>query len=154
MSENNESDPELAAIRARRMEQLLTRQAGGTRPVPTRATPTELTSSSVSRFLAEHPRAVIDVWAPWCGPCRAMAPVLEGLAGELAPHVSFGKLNADHEPNLAAQWNVEGIPTLLLFQHGRLVDRIVGALPRDALRGQLRRVFRLGDARPTDSEAS
>jgi thioredoxin 1 len=62
-----------------------------------------------------------------------MAPILEGLAGELAPDVAFAKLNADEEPGLAAQFQVEGIPTLLLFERGRLVDRVVGAYPRDAL---------------------
>lgn len=152
MTEIEEADPELSAIRARRVAQLLTRRPDAPTSAPARAVPVELTSSSIRPFLADHPRAVVDVWAPWCGPCRTMAPILDGLAGELAPNVHFGKLNADTEPSLAARWNVEGIPTLLLFESGRLVDRIVGAQPRDRLRARLQAVFRLGDGTRTAAD--
>jgi thioredoxin-like negative regulator of GroEL len=72
-----------------------------------------------------------------------MAPILDSLASELAGQVSFGKLNADEEPALAARWNVEGIPTLLVFEHGQLVDRIVGAYPHDTLASRFRATYRL-----------
>jgi thioredoxin 1 len=152
MTESERSDPELVAIRARRVEEILARRTGGVAPVASR--PVDLTSSSIAGFLAEHPRAVVDVWAPWCGPCRAMAPVLEALAEELAPDVHFGKLNADTEPGLAARWNVEGIPTLLLFERGRLVDRVVGAYPHEALKEHLQVVYQLGKQRIGSSEES
>jgi thioredoxin 1 len=152
MTESEQSDPELAAIRARRVAEILARRRDGVAPSPSRPVSVGLTSASIAAFLAEHPRAVIDVWAPWCGPCRTMAPILEALAGELAPDVHFGKLNADTDPELAARWNVEGIPTLLLFERGRLVDRVVGAYPHETLKQHLQAVYRLGERR-IDSSA-
>lgn len=146
MSEEEALDPELRELRARRLAELVQRQNAAPAPSAgpsTAATPVELSTSSYREFLTSSPRAVIDVWAPWCGPCRTMAPVLEALARELAPHVRFGKLNADLEPALAGAWNVRAIPTLLLFDSGRLVDRVVGAVPSDRLRERLFRVFRL-----------
>lgn len=144
MNEESEVDPELAALRARRIQELLNRTSApnvAAPPVPSR--PTDLSGRSFSPFLQQHPRVVVDVWAPWCGPCRTMAPILDGLAREFAGSVAFGKLNADNEPGIAGQFGVEGIPTLLLFDRGRLVDRVVGAVPADALRGRLRAVFGL-----------
>jgi len=139
MTFDGEEDDELAAIRARRLRDLLAERAGPARDRPT--APTELTGSSFAAFLAENPRTVIDVWAPWCGPCRTMGPVLDALARELGPDVRFGKINADEHPETVARWNVEGIPTLLVFRRGRLIDRVVGAYPHDALRDHLRTVF-------------
>lgn len=146
--EEGEIDPELAQIRARRIQEIRARQTAPTPSVTTPSRPVELTSASFGSFLGAHPRVVVDVWAPWCGPCRTMAPILDGLAGELAPDVRFAKLNADEEPALAAQWQVEGIPTLLLFERGRLVDRVVGAYPREPLRQHIRSVYRLGAGTP------
>ncbi len=139
-------DPELQALRERRLKEILTRPSAPVEP-PRTATakkPTELTSGSVNGFLQSNRRVVVDVWAPWCGPCRTMAPILDTLARELDPDVQFAKVNADNEPNLAARWGVEGIPTLLLFEGGKLVDRVVGAYPHDALLQHLRSVYRLG----------
>ena len=145
MTQENEPDPELAAIRAKRIQELIARQtAGGPAPRPTRTTPTDLSARSFGTFLEEHPHAIVDVWAPWCGPCRTMAPILDGLANEFAGQVGFGKLNADNEPGLAGQFRVEGIPTLLLFERGRLVDRVIGAVPGDMLRTRIRSVYGLG----------
>ncbi|MGP8158359.1 MAG: thioredoxin [Thermoplasmata archaeon] len=152
MTENDGEDPELAEIRARRARALLSEHARSSAAVVAPPKPTPLTRSSFPSFLAEHSRAVVDVWAPWCGPCRAMAPVLDSLARELAGEVSFGKLNADEEPALAARWNVEGIPTLLVFERGQLVDRVVGALPHDALAGRLRASYRLREMMPSEAE--
>ncbi len=145
--EGNDTDPELAEIRARRIEQLRKDRAASAMPPPAPpppTRPTDLTAGTFTAFLGAHPRVVVDVWAPWCGPCRTMAPILDGLATELAPAVSFAKLNADDEPGLASQFGVEGIPTLLLFERGRLLDRVVGAYPKEPLRQHLRSVYRLG----------
>ncbi len=76
---------------------------------------------------------VVDFWAPWCGPCKAMAPVFEELATEYASRVKFVKLNTEEEPQVAAQFQITSIPTLLVFQGGQLVDGAVGALPREQL---------------------
>lgn len=144
-------DAELAEIRARMADELLARSAAGSSSGRSPARPIELSSATVAPFVTEHPRAVIDVWAPWCGPCRAVAPVLERLAQELASDVAFGKVNADLAPGFAARWDVSGIPTLLLFERGRLVDRVVGALPERNLRERLRAVFGLSGGSATDA---
>ena len=71
---------------------------------------------------------VVDVWAPWCGPCRAMAPEYEKVAAAVEPKARFLKLNSDSEQALAAQWGIRGIPTMILFRQGKEVGRQVGAM--------------------------
>ena len=71
---------------------------------------------------------VVDVWAPWCGPCRVMAPEYEKAAAALEPRARFLKLNSDNEQALASQFNIRGIPTMILFRNGREVDRVSGAM--------------------------
>jgi thioredoxin 1 len=75
---------------------------------------------------------VVDVWAPWCGPCRVIGPVVEELADEYAGKVNIGKLNAD-DNKMAHQLGVSGIPTILFMKEGKEVDRIVGAVPKQML---------------------
>ena len=76
---------------------------------------------------------LVDLWAAWCGPCRLIAPVVEELAGTYAGKVKMGKVNVDDYPQLAAQYRVMNIPTLLLFKGGQEVDRIVGVVPKQEL---------------------
>jgi thioredoxin len=73
---------------------------------------------------------LVDCWAPWCGPCRTLAPVIDALAGEYAGRVHVVKLNVDENPAVAARYGIRGVPTLLLFSQGRLRDRLVGVGPR------------------------
>lgn len=77
---------------------------------------------------------VVDFWAPWCGPCRAVAPILDKLAGEYAGKVIIAKVNTDENPQWAGQFDVRGIPTMLFVTGGKLVHRQVGALPEPILR--------------------
>jgi thioredoxin 2 len=84
---------------------------------------------------------VVDLWAPWCGPCRMIAPVLEDLAARHAGRLKVLKVNVDEEPALAARFDARSIPLLVVLRDGREVDRIVGALPRPALEARLRPVL-------------
>jgi thioredoxin len=78
---------------------------------------------------SERP-VVIDFWAPWCGPCRVIAPVLEEIARELGERVTIGKVNVDEHPALASRFGIQAIPQLLFFKDGSEKDRLVGAAPK------------------------
>ncbi|HEV3031315.1 MAG TPA: thioredoxin TrxC [Polyangia bacterium] len=80
---------------------------------------------------------LVDFWAPWCGPCRAVAPMLEKLAGERAGRLKIAKVNVDENPALSARFSVSAIPTLALFRGGALIDQIRGAAPKATLEARL-----------------
>lgn len=77
---------------------------------------------------------LVDFWAPWCGPCKMIAPILEEIAGELGDKAQIVKINVDDNPQVAGQYGIMSIPTLLLFKDGKKVDQKVGALPKPALK--------------------
>jgi thioredoxin 2 len=84
---------------------------------------------------------LLDLWAPWCGPCRMIAPVIDQLAAELAGRVRVAKLNTDENPRVAAQLNVRSIPTLVIFRSGQEVDRLLGVQPKQEILRRLERVL-------------
>jgi thioredoxin 2 len=93
--------------------------------------PVEITDRTFRGEVSDHPGAVLlDCWAPWCGPCRMVAPILEELAAQYAGRVKIAKLNVDENPMTASQYGIQSIPTMLLFKGGRLVDKVIGALPK------------------------
>ena len=99
----------------------------------------ELDDGKLKGFLSKSKVALIDFYADWCGPCQALKPVIEELAGELKGKVAFGKLNVDHNRESAGKYGIMSIPTLLVFKNGKMIDRIVGALPKEMIRQRLRK---------------
>ena len=80
---------------------------------------------------------LVDFWAPWCGPCRMLAPTIDALAAEYAGRVKVGKMNTDENPKIATQHSIQSIPTLMVFKGGQVVDRLVGALPKEKISEKL-----------------
>lgn len=102
--------------------------------------PFTITDANFQEILGDSPLPVLlDLWAAWCGPCRIIAPTIERLAEELAGKVLVGKLNVDENQRTAANFGVQGIPTLLILQNGREVDRIVGVESRESILRRLER---------------
>jgi thioredoxin len=80
---------------------------------------------------------LMDCWAPWCGPCRVIAPILDQLAAESGGRYQIVKLNVDENPAMSAQFQIRSIPTMLIFKHGKVVDQIVGAVPKQVIASRL-----------------
>ncbi|GIP19027.1 thioredoxin [Paenibacillus montaniterrae] len=85
----------------------------------------------------ENGVSLVDFWAPWCGPCKMQLPIVEELATELEGQATIGKINVDEQPELAAQFGVMSIPTLILFKDGQPVDKMVGLQSKDALKTKI-----------------
>lgn len=125
---------DLEAIRRKRLQEL--QRSLETRQFPSE--PTVVTDSSFSQFVSQYPLVLIDCWAQWCSPCRMLSPIIDQLALELKGKVVFGKLDVDQNLKTAQNLRISSIPTLLLFQHGQLVDRVIGALPKQLLLQRLK----------------
>jgi thioredoxin 1 len=101
-----------------------------------------LTESTFDETLATtEGLLLVDFWAPWCGPCRAIGPVLDALVGESAGTVKLAKVNVDDEPALAGRYEIRSIPTILMVKDGRVVDRVVGAVPRATLDAKVQKAL-------------
>jgi thioredoxin 2 len=110
--------------------------------LPPSATPVTVTDATFAADVEGSPLPVLlDLWAPWCGPCRTIAPMLEELAGEMAGRVRVAKMNVDENPATSSRFAVRSIPTLLVLRAGREVDRLVGAHPKAEIAARLARVL-------------
>lgn len=98
---------------------------------------TTLSAISFKPAISTETPVLVDFWAPWCGPCKAIAPMLEELAGELAGKIQIAKLDVDEHGPLAAEFGVRNIPTLILFKNGQEVERITGAIPKASIKEKI-----------------
>ena len=111
------------------------------KPLPADVKPLTVTDATFAAEVEHSPVPVLlDLWAPWCAPCRMVAPVVDELAHELAGRVRVAKLNVDENPATAARFQVRSIPTLLIFKDGKEAERIVGVQPKAAIVQRLQRV--------------
>jgi thioredoxin 1 len=123
------SDDELEAIKQRKMAEM--QKAAATKAMMSAITePVALTDSNFKGEVAKYPVMLVDFWAPWCGPCRMVAPIVEQLAREYSGRVAFGKVNVDENQMTAASFGIQSIPTMMIFKNGKAVDVMVGALPK------------------------
>ena len=139
-------DDDLQRIREKKLEEMkrsLTARPGKPVPGPVGKV-IVLDERQFPVAVRDNPFLVVDLWAPWCGPCRMVAPVIEELSAEFAGKIAFAKLNTDENPKIAMSYGITAIPTILLFARGKLAERVIGAYPKQVLRDRILRAFGLG----------
>src|SRR5918912_467545 len=131
-------DEEIEAIKQRKIAELQKSLALNTAMSSIRE-PITLTDSNFKNELSKYPILLIDFWAPWCGPCRMISPIIEQLAKEYTGRIVFAKVNIDENRMIAQSFGIQSIPTMIIFKNGKAVDIIVGAIPKAQLETRLHR---------------
>jgi thioredoxin 1 len=132
-------DDEIIRIQEKRKQELINKM----KPPVKVAVVTDVEETHFVEFIRTNQYAVIDFWAEWCGPCRRIAPIMEELSMEFSDKVAFGKCNTDKNQKLAREFNIDAIPAIMLYANGQLVDRIIGAYPKEAIREKIISKFRI-----------
>jgi thioredoxin 1 len=132
----SEEDEELKRIREKKIKERI-RQLGEKQKMSIE--PVHVTDSNFNEIVRKHSLVLIDFWAEWCAPCRMIAPIIEELAREYGKKVLIGKLNVDENPETAERFQIFSIPTLLVMQNGKEVDRIVGLVPKSQIEAYLKK---------------
>ena len=131
------SDDELEAIKDKKLAEL--QKEAATKAVMSSITePIVLTDSNFESEVAKYPVMLVDFWAPWCGPCRMVSPIIEQLSREYSGRVAFGKVNVDENQRIAASFGIQSIPTLMIFKGSKAVDVIIGAMPKAQIEMKLK----------------
>lgn len=126
---------ELETIRRKKLESLK-HESYIKKGVDKMSSATEVKDSTFDDFIKANKTVIIDCWAPWCGPCRSLGPIIDELAKEFEGKIVFGKLNTDENESIPMRFNISAIPTLLVFKNGEMVDRIVGAGNKDFMKAK------------------
>jgi len=119
---------ELEEIRGKKLQELVKRMS-----TPKIDKPIVVSDRNFEQTMKSYPLVVVDCWAAWCAPCRAIAPIVDQLAKDYTGKVVFGKLNVDENPETAQRFGIMAIPTLLVMKDSKEVDRVVGVLPKSEL---------------------
>jgi thioredoxin 1 len=136
----NGHDEELERIMQRKMNEFSSRtkrndSGNGNQSITT--TLITLTDYDFNDMVSKYPLLIVDFWAPWCGPCRMVSPVIEELSKELTGKAVFGKLNVDENPMIASTFGIQSIPTIAIFKNGKAVDGIIGAASKSQILSKL-----------------
>ena len=123
---------ELEELREKKIQELVKRMS-----TPKIDKPIIVSDRNFEQAVKNYPLVVVDCWAAWCAPCRAIAPIVDELAKEYTGKIVFGKLNVDENPETAQRFGIMAIPTLLVMKDSKEVDRIVGVLPKSELEGKI-----------------
>jgi thioredoxin 1 len=102
-----------------------------------------LDSTNFDKFLNENTNVIVDFFADWCGPCKMMAPIFEQIAREYSPSIMFAKLNVDKSPDITERFFIMGVPTIIYFKSGKVVEKIVGAVSKNILKQKIKEVYGL-----------
>ena len=130
-------EDELEAIKHKKLAELQ-KEAATKAMMSTISEPIGLTDSNFASEISKYPIMLVDFWAPWCGPCRMVSPIIEQLSREYSGKVAFGKVNVDENQRIAASFGIQSIPTLMIFRNGKAVDVMVGALPKAQIEMKLK----------------
>ena len=131
------SDDELEAIKHKKLAELQ-KEAATKAMMSSISEPIVLTDSNFASEVTKYPIMLVDFWAPWCGPCRMVSPIIEQLSREYSGRVAFGKVNVDENQRIAASFGIQSIPTLMIFKGGKAVDVIIGAMPKAQIEMKLK----------------
>jgi thioredoxin 1 len=132
---NQTKDEEIERIKKAKIAEMLEQAVQVEKPI---GKPIQLTDSNFYSEVAKRKLVVVDFWAPWCGPCRMVGPLVEELAAEYAGKVTFGKLNVDENMAVSSRFGVRSIPTLMVLKDGEPVDMVVGACPKSHLESKFK----------------
>jgi thioredoxin 1 len=131
------SDDELEAIKHKKLAEL--QKEAATKAMMSSITePIVLTDSNFASEVTKYPIMLVDFWAPWCGPCKMVSPIIEQLSREYSGRVAFGKVNVDENQRIAASFGIQSIPTLMIFKGSKAVDVIIGAVPKAQIEMKLK----------------
>jgi thioredoxin len=136
---------EIEEIKKKKMEELMDKMEteknfpGG---------PVKVGGDNFSTFISRYQNVVVDCWAEWCGPCKMVSPIIEALSKDYKGKIVFGEMNTDENQRLAMQFGITAIPTLLVFKDGKMIDNIIGAMPKEILEKRLLKIFGISPRYP------
>ena len=132
-------DDELKKLRKKKYEELMKKYMDGDKKMEENMpnTPLTITDADIEQIIKKYDMMVVDCWAPWCGPCKVVGPIIDELAKEMQGQVVFGKLNVDENEQTSMKYQIMAIPTLLVFKNGELIEKMIGAHPKDELKQML-----------------